>query len=237
MTRTSTTPTSAPVTRAEPAPGSRQSTILDAAERVFGILAYAGASMRLIADEAGVAQALLHYHYSTKDALYEAVFARRSCAINRYREQKLDALLGAPTSASLEDVLSIIFTPLSEIFRDEDPGTLVPYLQMLSAVSLGSDARSRSLHEQFYDPIAARFIDALHVVMPGLPHELAVWAYLFSVGARQQAQAMNGRAARLGAAERAAASSSHYEQLVRFAASGIRSLAHQHHHPVFIQEA
>ena len=56
------------------APGSRVSAILNAAERVFGEHGYAGASMRNIADEAGVAQALVHYHYATKDKLYEAVF-------------------------------------------------------------------------------------------------------------------------------------------------------------------
>lgn len=183
--------------------------------------------MRLIAEEAGVAQALLHYHYSTKAALYEAVFARRSSAINQYRGRKLDDLLASNTQASLEDVLSIVFTPLAEIFRDVDHDALFPYLQMLSAVSLGCDARSRRLHEQFYDPIATRFINALHIVVPGITRETAVWAYLFSVGARQQAQAMNGRAARLGAAEEPSTSRQYHIELVCFAANGIRNLADQ----------
>jgi AcrR family transcriptional regulator len=206
------------------APGSRVSAILNAAERIFGEHGYAGASMRNIADEAGVAQALVHYHYASKDKLFEAVFERRSSKINEHRGAMLDALFSDGRTATVEDVLTIAFTPLSKIFHGEDAENLALYVQLVAAVSLGSDERSRRVREKFYDPIAERVIDALHTVMPGISHEHATWAYLFSVGARQQAHALNGRAARLGASERTSKSTAHYEQLVRFAAAGIRAL-------------
>ncbi|WP_423197619.1 MULTISPECIES: TetR/AcrR family transcriptional regulator [unclassified Cupriavidus] len=207
-----------------PQPGSRIAAILNAAERVFGTHGYAGASMRQIAEEAGVAQALLHYHYASKDRLYEAVFERRSSAINQHRGQLLDALFAGETPATVEDVLTIAFTPLSEIFRGEDAENLALYVQMVAAISLGSDERSRRLREQYYDPIAERFIDAIQTVLPAIAREDAVWAYLFSVGARQQAHALNGRAERLGASARTPKSTSHYSALVRFAAAGIREM-------------
>jgi AcrR family transcriptional regulator len=206
------------------APGTRLSAILNAAERVFGEHGYAGASMRNIAEEAGVAQALVHYHYATKDKLYEAVFERRSSAINQYRGKLLDALFANERTATVEDVLTIAFTPLSEIFHGEDAVNLALYVQLVASVSLGSDERSRRIRETYYDPIAERFIDALHTVVPGIAREQAVWAYLFSVGARQQAHALNGRAMRLGARDRARKSTAHYSDLVRFAAAGIREL-------------
>ena len=53
---------------------STQDLILDAAERIFGEHGFGGASMREIAQVAGVAQALLHYHFRNKEALYQAVF-------------------------------------------------------------------------------------------------------------------------------------------------------------------
>jgi len=208
----------------ERAPGSRLSAILNAAERVFGEHGYAGASMRNIADEAGVAQALVHYHYANKDRLYEAVFERRSSAINDHRGKLLDALFESERTATVEDVLTIAFTPLSEIFHGEDAANLALYVQLVASVSLGSDERSRRIRETYYDPIAERIIDALHTVIPGISREHATWAYLFSVGARQQAHALNGRAERLGAAPRTSKSTAHYEQLVKFAAAGIRSL-------------
>lgn len=208
----------------EHAPGTRLSAILNAAERVFGEHGYAGASMRNIAEEAGVAQALVHYHYATKDKLYEAVFERRSSAINQHRGKLLDALFASESTATVEDVLTIAFTPLSEIFHGEDAVNLALYVQLVASVSLGSDERSRRIRETYYDPIAERFIDALHTVLPGIAREQAVWAYLFSVGARQQAHALNGRAMRLGARDRARKSTAHYSDLVRFAAAGIREL-------------
>lgn len=208
----------------ERAPGTRLSAILNAAERVFGEHGYAGASMRNIAEEAGVAQALVHYHYATKDKLYEAVFERRSSAINQYRGKLLDALFASERTATVEDVLTIAFTPLSEIFHGEDAVNLALYVQLVASVSLGSDERSRRIRETYYDPIAERIIDALHTVMPGISREHATWAYLFSVGARQQAHALNGRAARLGASARTSNSTAHYEQLVKFAAAGVRAL-------------
>ena len=202
----------------------RTAVILNAAERIFGTHGYAGASMRNIADEAGVAQALLHYHYSTKDNLYAAVFERRSTAITEYRSERLNALFTREQPASIEDVLSILFTPLSEIFQGEDADNLALYVQMVASISLGADERSVRLREEYYDPIAERIIDALHAVIPGISRQDAVWAYLFSIGARQQAHALNGRAAKLGASNRSAKSTSHYSQLVCFAAAGIRAL-------------
>ncbi|WP_296185603.1 TetR/AcrR family transcriptional regulator [Pseudomonas sp. UBA1879] len=202
----------------------RTASILNAAERVFGTHGYAGASMRTIADEAGVAQALLHYHYSTKDNLYAAVFERRSSAITTYRGSRLDALFAREETATIEDVLSILFTPLSDIFHGEDAENLALYVQMVASISLGPDERSVRLREAYYDPIAERVIDALHIVIPGISRQDAVWAYLFAIGARQQAHAMNGRAARLGAPSRASSASRHYSQLVCFAAAGIRAL-------------
>lgn len=231
-----TSPTRKPATVNEesrgdnrPTHGSRIAAILNAAERVFGTHGYAGASMRQIAEDAGVAQALLHYHYASKDRLYEAVFERRSSAINLHRAQLLDALFAGPTPATVEDVLTIAFTPLSEIFCGEDAENLALYVQMVAAISLGSDERSRRLREQYYDPIAERFIAAIQTVLPEISREDAVWAYLFSVGARQQAHALNGRAERLGASARTPKSTSHYSALVRFAAAGIREITASGH--------
>lgn len=198
--------------------------ILAAAERVFGTHGYAGASMRQIAEEAGVAQALLHYHYASKDRLYEAVFERRSAAINQYRGKRLDDLFARTVPATIEDVLSIAFTPLSEIFASEDAENLAPYVQMIATISLGNDERSRRLRETYYDPIAHRFVDAIQTILPGISRDNAIWSYLFSAGARQQAHAMNSRAARLGALSGTPGSTSHYPALVTFAAAGIRAI-------------
>ena len=63
-----------PLELAREAPGSTKGRILAAAEAVFAARGFEGASTREIAAHAGVNISSLHYHWSSKDALYVAVF-------------------------------------------------------------------------------------------------------------------------------------------------------------------
>ena len=51
-----------------------QAQIIDAAKKVFIRKGFAGARMQLIADEAGINKALLHYYFRSKDRLFDKVF-------------------------------------------------------------------------------------------------------------------------------------------------------------------
>jgi len=51
-----------------------ETTILDAARKVFVQHGFDGTTMQMIADESGINKALLHYYYRSKDRLFEAVF-------------------------------------------------------------------------------------------------------------------------------------------------------------------
>lgn len=64
MSRTGRRPGDAAKTRAE---------IVEAAREAFASLGYEGATMRRIADEAGVDSALISYHFGTKEQLFVAV--------------------------------------------------------------------------------------------------------------------------------------------------------------------
>lgn len=48
--------------------------ILDAAKKVFEEYGYNGARMQLIADEAGISKASLHYYFRSKDNLFDRIF-------------------------------------------------------------------------------------------------------------------------------------------------------------------
>jgi TetR/AcrR family transcriptional regulator len=48
--------------------------ILDAARKVFLANGFDGTTMKMIADEAGINKALLHYYFRSKDRLFEGVF-------------------------------------------------------------------------------------------------------------------------------------------------------------------
>ena len=195
--------------------------ILDAAEQVFGQQGFEGAGMRMIAEQAEVAQALLHYHFKNKEALYEAVFKRRADVIRTVRQQNLDEAFGSSDPVTLEDVLGILFMPLEDLIGAKR-GDLRFYVQMVADVTVSADDRSSAIVERFYDPSAEQFTAAFQRVLPGLTRERAVWAYLFAIGARMQAHSPSARAARLGVTRNPRWS---YGLLVPFAAAGIRALA------------
>jgi AcrR family transcriptional regulator len=56
--------------------GESQARIIDAALRLFGTHGYEATSVRMIAQEAGVAQGLMYSHFASKDALLVAIFER-----------------------------------------------------------------------------------------------------------------------------------------------------------------
>lgn len=76
-----------------PAAASSRNTILEAAERLFLDRGYAGTSMSEIAKASGVTKSLIHHHFGTKDALWQAV--KRTC-FAAYHAKQTELLAGEP---------------------------------------------------------------------------------------------------------------------------------------------
>ena len=73
-------------TQAEQArPGDTKERILDSAEKLFADAGFDGTSLRGITAGAGVNLAAVHYYFGSKEALVQAVLARRLEPINRRR--------------------------------------------------------------------------------------------------------------------------------------------------------
>src|SRR5262249_36544232 len=130
---------------------SARERIRDAAEHIFARYGFEGASMRLIAERADVAQALLHYHFKSKADLHAAVFERRSSTINQRRAELLGQLFDGTRRATLEDVLDILFLPVAPL-GEQGRGDYDSFQQMVTAISVGSDERSIKLMTRYYDP-------------------------------------------------------------------------------------
>jgi len=177
------------------AAGGRHERILDAAERAFADSGFAGASMRLIANEADVAQALIHYHFSNKEKLFEAVVARRAGEINGARGLLLDDLMARSHQPELEEVIEALFRPTIE--AGHAPSADNNFARLLVNFANSADERSKKLAERYYDPIALRYIDALQSASPGLDQKNAVWAYMFAIGVGMTMMARTGRSNRL----------------------------------------
>lgn len=75
----------------------KQLAILEAAETLFAIKGFDGASVRDIAQEAGVNVAMISYYFGSKDKLVEEIFARKTVKMhlrieNLIQDKKMSAL-------------------------------------------------------------------------------------------------------------------------------------------------
>src|SRR6476619_5976727 len=90
--------------------------ILDTAERLIAEYGL-DVSLRTITTEAGVNLAAINYHFQSKEALIDAVIARRIEPVNQSRLEMLDALEGDYPSGRLplEGILEASLKPVIEM--------------------------------------------------------------------------------------------------------------------------
>jgi AcrR family transcriptional regulator len=156
--------------------------ILDAAERLFGDLGFADTSLRAITAEAGANLAAVNYYFQSKDALIQAVFARRLGPINKDRLAMLDDLesRAAGRPLAIEDILRAFLTP---VFRAGRPWKEhQAFGRMFGRMYIDpGDTFTRIFREQLGE-VKTRFITACQRAMPGLPPEELYWRLHFLIG-------------------------------------------------------
>lgn len=106
--------------------------ILDAAERLFATEGL-DVSSRRISQEAGQKNnSAMQYHFASREALMEALVARRMTPINTRRRALLDALVARGDARSLPDLVAVLVVPLAEQAASLEHGRA--YLGFLSQV-------------------------------------------------------------------------------------------------------
>lgn len=199
-------------------PNSARDRILDAAEQVFANDGFSGAGMKAIAQNAGVAQGLLHYHFTNKERLYAAVIERRSGIINAAR---LDLLSGVDrtSDAAVSDILrALMAPPLGPL------GGGRAYARILAGLTVG-DARDAELVRLHYDATAQRFIDALQEALPHASRAAISWGYNLAIGTLVVAVSGSGRPERLAGTDPAKTSEAEVlTMLTAYVEGGIRTL-------------
>lgn len=174
---------------------SARERILDEAQRVFAAFGYDGASLRQIAEAAGVPVALASYHFGSKDGLYRAVFYRRVPAIV---EQRLAGLAIAMSESNLdrrlELVVKALVIPMLRLrARDKDPSLG----RLIAHESTDPNSETRGIIRDLFDPVAHKLLQALASALPGRSAREIYWAYDFMLGALVHVMADSGRIVRL----------------------------------------
>lgn len=202
---------------APPRPDRRQAILL-AAERLFAERGYHATSIREIADAAEVPSALVGYYFGPKDELFHAIFAHWNGTI----EQRLQALAVArdePPAQRLEAIMRAFIEPVLAL-RASAEGESYALLVARELAHRGPQAE-RALRD-FFDPLAAAFIDALHDALPHATRGDVAWCYQFALGALLH-HLSDDRVARLSHGECRPNDPAAAPRLLAFVVGGIRA--------------
>jgi AcrR family transcriptional regulator len=198
--------------------------ILDAAEKLFSVHGFHGVTVRAVAVECGVDSALVHYYFGTKQALFDAVFARRAAPIN---QDRMDAMTRYEEECgddmTVEGVAAAFLMPLLDRARHSDPGWK-NYFALLGLVNNSRGWGADTMTSNF-DPVVRRFIGLLQRVLPHAATEDLFYSYHFLTGALCLTLSDTGRLDRLS---EGCASSSDMDaiapRMIAYAASGFRAV-------------
>jgi AcrR family transcriptional regulator len=165
-----------------PVKPDRRQNILLAAEKLFARNGYHAVSIRDIADEAGVPLALVGYYFGQKRELYRAIFEHWSTMI----EERLESLRRALAIKDGDRLTALVEAFIAPVIRLRASAEGEYYaLLMTRGLSMQSEEED-SIIREFFDPMAAAFIDAFHKTLAaefrGVSHAQVAWCYQFALG-------------------------------------------------------
>ncbi|MFP8780343.1 TetR/AcrR family transcriptional regulator [Hydrogenophaga sp. RWCD_12] len=197
----------------------RQQAILLAAEKLFSQHGYHGVTIRQIAEEAGVPLALVGYYYGPKHELFHAIFAHWNQTIEE-RLAALDAAAVDPKDPqTLTRIIEAFVKPVIRLRHSEEG---FYYAQLVGReLAYGSAEADRVLRE-FFDPMAHRFIAAMHAALPHASLGDVAWGYQFALGALLH-HLVDDRVVRLSQNQSRAGDPEASDRLVRFIVGGLRA--------------
>ena len=167
------------------APSHTKDILLDTAEVLFSRDGYRETSLRALTTEAGVNLAAVNYHFGSKKALLEAVFARRLDHLNRIRMQRLreiDTMAkdgeGVP---SVQDIMRAFIAPMF-LLREAGEGSR-SFTTLIARVLNDHDPSTRDIFLKYMKPVFNECYRLLCGVLPHLSRESVFWRLVFSTAA------------------------------------------------------
>ncbi|HZQ62518.1 MAG TPA: TetR family transcriptional regulator [Casimicrobiaceae bacterium] len=158
--------------------------ILDAAETLFMEQGFDGTSLRALTGKAEVNLAAVHYHFGSKEELFESVLTRRLDPMNSERLELLGRFEreAHPGPVSCERILTALFVPALRLARDRERGGS-DFLRLLGRAYADPSPFVRRFLSEQYAGMIARFKAAFGRALPSLPPRELSWRLHFMMGA------------------------------------------------------
>jgi len=154
--------------------------ILETAERFYAERGFEGTSLRSLTEAAGVNLAAVNYHFGSKKALMWEMFRARIAPMNAERLRRLDEALAAPGGPALEAIFDALLAPTFAAAKGPD-GANVIFLRMVGRVFTESEEFWQALHDEFFNELSRRFMEALAIAAPKLSENELAWRYHFAI--------------------------------------------------------
>jgi AcrR family transcriptional regulator len=161
--------------------------ILDSAERLFAERGYDATSLRAITAAAGANLAAVNYHFHSKEALIQAVVARKLGPLNRQRLELLDRYEAQAGRGPLpvEKILRAFLEPVARAGQ-ESPAGWDRFRMLVGRMYSAPSQNSLAVFSRELEEIARRFKAALRRACPGLSEQDLCWRMHFTVGGMAQ---------------------------------------------------
>ena len=158
--------------------------ILDAAEELFAERGFAETSLRMITSKAGVNLAAVNYHFGSKNALIQSVFARFLTPFSATLEAEFDELEARPgeRAPSVEEILGALTGSAVRMPQRNDRGISI-FMRLLGLAYTQSQGHLREFLEDEYRDIFTRFMGLLKQATPELSSVDRYWRIQFMLGA------------------------------------------------------
>ena len=211
------------MSRASDPPESRATPtrLLDAAECLFSLSGFDGVPVRRITEKAGVPLGLLSYHFKSKEAVFEAVIARRAAKIAAVERPALERLVAGRYEP--RDLVQNHANCYEEFSSSGDEGW-TSYFRLIGQLRYVD--RWLYLDEMYFLDTAKAYVSALRGLYPALPQTDAATAWMhvtcvtcsyFANAARLKALSHKAKPARANKA-------SQFEDMVTFGANGLKAV-------------
>ncbi|MDR9467695.1 TetR family transcriptional regulator [Marinospirillum sp.] len=153
--------------------------ILDTAEALFAEKGFAETSLRTITSKAKVNLAAVNYHFGSKKALIQAVFARYLDPFCEQFNTEL-AALEKRGGVTLEELLETLARTTLSVPASK--GSLSVFMRLLGLAYTQAQGHMRRYLQEHYGQTFARFSQQLKLCTPDLPDAERFWRIHFMLG-------------------------------------------------------